>query len=275
MFLSLMANGVGLVGLSISGLVAPAFTENFLNTVLTSIPLLAPFPSSMDSPWAKCGLFSVLYLGSCYIGMSSSKEFAKYSVISRLFVFPVISGICIQLLGVPSAIAAFALLDVPCALWTRSELSKGSSSSSSSSTTTSADRAQETMKAARRIGRDRNLKMVLVVNMDLKMGKGKIAAQAAHAACGVLDEPGARDDPVVIAWQKYGCAKVALKGKFEDMKRAAALADEAGLRTYTVCDAGRTQIPAGSETVCAIGPFDVEEIDKITGRNGVMPLKLL
>ena len=99
--------------------------------------------------------------------------------------------------------------------------------------------------------------MVLVVNMDLKMGKGKIAAQAAHAACGVLDEPGARDDPVVIAWQKYGCAKVALKGKFEDMKRAAALADEAGLRTYTVCDAGRTQIPAGSQTVCAIGPFDV------------------
>ena len=38
---------------------------------------------------------------------------------------------------------------------------------------------------------------------------------------------------------------------------------------------GRTQIAAGSQTVCAVGPMDVEEIDKITGRGGVVPLKLL
>ena len=193
MFLSLVTNGVGLVGLSITGLAAPAFTEKLLNTVLKSAPFLSPFPADMDSPWAKCALFSMLYLGSFYIGLSSSKQFAKYSVISRLCVFPVVAGITIRLCGVPSAIVAFAAFDVPCALWTRSELTLLSNSISSTNSTTSStasDRAHETMRAARTIGRDRNLKMVLVVNMDLKMGKGKIAAQAAHAACGVLDEPG-------------------------------------------------------------------------------------
>lgn len=51
------------------------------------------------------------------------------------------------------------------------------------------------------------------------------------------------------------------------------LADQAaeqGLPTYIVCDAGRTQIAAGSQTVLAIGPAPKSAIDKITGH-----LKLL
>jgi PTH2 family peptidyl-tRNA hydrolase len=34
---------------------------------------------------------------------------------------------------------------------------------------------------------------------------------------------------------------------------------------YLVRDAGRTQIPSGSITVCAIGPARVKDIDDITG----------
>ncbi len=44
----------------------------------------------------------------------------------------------------------------------------------------------------------------------------------------------------------------------------------AGLPVYIVCDAGRTQIPAGSQTVLAVGPGPKSAIDKITGH-----LKLL
>ena len=175
--------------------------------------------------------------------------------------------------------------------------------------------------------------VVLVVNTDLGMSKGKIAAQSAHAAVGVLlDEPGALADPDVTAWQRIGQAKVALKvrdfkipanfrhsGGSElflsyfccphgapvstldrafkkmrfradwsniyvmslrqasqaEMEQVAKLARQAGIRTYTVTDAGRTQIAAGSRTVCAIGPAGVTAIDTITGRGGAVPLKLL
>ena len=34
---------------------------------------------------------------------------------------------------------------------------------------------------------------------------------------------------------------------------------------YLVCDAGKTQIPAGSHTVLAIGPGLNDEIDALTG----------
>jgi PTH2 family peptidyl-tRNA hydrolase len=45
---------------------------------------------------------------------------------------------------------------------------------------------------------------------------------------------------------------------------------QAGLPCYLVHDAGRTQIPAGSQTVLAIGPAPKSKINEITGH-----LKLL
>lgn len=45
---------------------------------------------------------------------------------------------------------------------------------------------------------------------------------------------------------------------------------QAGLPCYLVRDQGRTQIPAGSQTVLAIGPAPKSKINEITGH-----LKLL
>ncbi|XP_024544016.1 peptidyl-tRNA hydrolase 2, mitochondrial [Selaginella moellendorffii] len=73
------------------------------------------------------------------------------------------------------------------------------------------------------------LKMVFVVRMDLKMGGGKIASQCAHAAVGIYSDLMQRND---------------LKAK----------AERAGLPTFTIADAGRTQVAAGSKTVLVIGP---------------------
>lgn len=50
--------------------------------------------------------------------------------------------------------------------------------------------------------------------------------------------------------------------EFEAIERRAR---EAGLNTYIVHDAGRTQVEAGSMTVAAIGPGDIDVIDEITG----------
>lgn len=45
----------------------------------------------------------------------------------------------------------------------------------------------------------------------------------------------------------------------------AAKAASLGLPTYIVHDAGRTQIPAGSQTVLAIGPAPKSQLDVVTG----------
>ena len=75
---------------------------------------------------------------------------------------------------------------------------------------------------------------------------------------------------------RSGSAKIALKCPSEEvMMNINAAARELKLVTYVVRDAGRTQIAPGSKTVCAIGPAPVNEIDKITGRNGIFPLKLM
>ena len=50
----------------------------------------------------------------------------------------------------------------------------------------------------------------------------------------------------------------------------ARIAEEEGMFTYLVIDAGRTQIAPGSRTVLAIGPAPKQLVDKITGH-----LKLL
>jgi peptidyl-tRNA hydrolase, PTH2 family len=113
--------------------------------------------------------------------------------------------------------------------------------------------------------------MVLLVRMDLEMGKGKMAAQCAHAAIGAYEEATQRRDRFLKPWQKYGQTKIALKVPDEaTLVSLAQQAQHSGLNTYVVRDAGRTQIAAGSLTVAAIGPGPVEAVDKITGH-----LKLL
>jgi hypothetical protein len=55
------------------------------------------------------------------------------------------------------------------------------------------------------------LKMVLLVNQELKMGKGKIAAQCCHAAVGVLSAFSAKRQTWIKQWEMVGQKKVALK----------------------------------------------------------------
>jgi peptidyl-tRNA hydrolase, PTH2 family len=114
-------------------------------------------------------------------------------------------------------------------------------------------------------------KVVLIVNQDLKMGKGKVAAQCGHAVLGVY-KAAVNSCPVSLRmWELSGQAKIALKVDSErEMLSLMTLASKAGLNCYLVRDAGRTQIAAGSKTVLAIGPSPTAEIDRITGH-----LKLL
>lgn len=112
-------------------------------------------------------------------------------------------------------------------------------------------------------------KMVFLVNVELQMGVGKVAAQVAHAALGMhrllLQDEGKYGE-MLLEWQTLGETKIVLRG--ENTQHLVDLEKQAlaiGLPTYMVQDAGKTQIPEGSTTVlCIMGRIDL--VDRVTGK---------
>jgi peptidyl-tRNA hydrolase, PTH2 family len=108
-------------------------------------------------------------------------------------------------------------------------------------------------------------KMVLVVNMSLQMGKGKIAAQCGHAALGAYRIAAEKCPSAIRWWLRMGQAKIAVKcDDDKQLEEIAIKARGAGLVCCQIEDAGRTQIAAGSRTVLAIGPAPVSSFKGIT-----------
>ena len=98
---------------------------------------------------------------------------------------------------------------------------------------------------------------------DLKLGKGKMAAQASHASVEAVLKS---DKGMVHDWQTEGMKKIVLKVKDEkELVELMQKAKDEGLVASLITDAGRTEIPAGTKTCAGIGPDDEEKIDKITG----------
>jgi PTH2 family peptidyl-tRNA hydrolase len=116
-----------------------------------------------------------------------------------------------------------------------------------------------------------DLKMVMVVRTDLKMGHGKVAAQCCHACLGLYKILLKNDLPRLQAWEGSNYKKVVVKCTTEDdMLSIAASAKAKGLNYYIVRDAGKTQIAPGSKTVLSIGPAMESELKEVTNH-----LKLL
>ena len=116
------------------------------------------------------------------------------------------------------------------------------------------------------------IKQVIVVRSDLKMGKGKVAAQVAHAALDAA-EAGRRKHPDWYdSWREQGQAKVVVKtdGGEPALQELLKQARSLGLPASLVQDRGLTQVEPGTTTCLAIGPGPSGTIDKLTGE-----LKLL
>ncbi len=76
-------------------------------------------------------------------------------------------------------------------------------------------------------------KLVLCARKDLKMGKGKLAAQCSHASIGVLSRLMKTDQRLIKAWQSVG--QPTIVAAVEDMKQLEAISSVArkmGLPTY-------------------------------------------
>jgi len=107
------------------------------------------------------------------------------------------------------------------------------------------------------------LKQVILVRDDLKMSKGKAAAQVAHAS---VDAVLSANKKLISNWRETGMKKVTLKVDSEiELLKYYNLAIEEDLVTSLITDAGKTEIAPGSKTCVAIGPGPEIKIDKITG----------
>ena len=141
-------------------------------------------------------------------------------------------------------------------------------------------------------------KQVIVMRVDTepKMRKGKMIAQGAHASLAVLldaffGEYGNRDwkteehgiyksfhkevilhnGTPIYEWINNSFIKIVLQGDIGDVVNAYTKAKRLGIPCSLIEDKGLTEF-RGKDTItcCAIGPDDPDKIDKITGH-----LKLL
>ena len=108
--------------------------------------------------------------------------------------------------------------------------------------------------------------MVVLMRDDLKMTKGKVAAQAGHAAVNCALSIKKKDTEAFDKWTMSGQPIIVLKIKSErELFEFKAIADTQRINNSVVCDAGRTQIDPGTNTCLGIGPAAIEILDKITG----------
>ena len=111
-------------------------------------------------------------------------------------------------------------------------------------------------------------KQVILIRTDLKMGKGKLCGQAAHASVYSL---GLSPGEIVHKWFNEGMRKIILKvNSEEEIVKYKSIFDSYGLKSVIVKDRGLTQIESGTITALGIEICENEKIDPI-----IKDLKLL
>ena len=118
---------------------------------------------------------------------------------------------------------------------------------------------------------DDDVKQVIAVRQDIKMGKGKTAAHVAHACLKAgLFAHDFRPD-VFGEWMNGLAKKIVVKVDDEGaILKLQSAAHKANLTCHVMMDAGLTQLEPGTITCIAIGPEKASKIDTVTSK-----LKLL
>ena len=116
------------------------------------------------------------------------------------------------------------------------------------------------------IGSSEEYKLVVLVRNDIKMTKGKIAAQAGHAAVNCAMSIKKKDPKTYDRWSLNGEPIIVLRVCSEkELFEFKAVADAQNINNSVVRDAGKTQVEPGTYTCLGIGPAASSVIDKITG----------
>ena len=107
------------------------------------------------------------------------------------------------------------------------------------------------------------MKQVIVVNRSLALPKGKLAAQAAHAAVGAFVAASAQAQ---VAWLQVGMPKIVVYAADADaLVQLEMAARQRQIPACLVHDTGRTAIPAGTITCLGLGPAPADALDPLSG----------
>ena len=110
------------------------------------------------------------------------------------------------------------------------------------------------------------IKQVILIRTDLKMGTGKKCAQSCHASVSASDLIRVQNKNVWKIWKNTGQKKVVLKLKdMEELIEIIKKLESNKILYFIVKDAGLTQLPPGTTTAIGIGPVESAKVDKITG----------
>ncbi|MEK6934520.1 MAG: peptidyl-tRNA hydrolase Pth2 [Nanoarchaeota archaeon] len=108
------------------------------------------------------------------------------------------------------------------------------------------------------------MKQVILCRQDLKMDKGKLSVQCAHAS---VDAVLKSNKTNIISWKNQGMKKIVLKVKDEkELLEFQKKAKSFNLTTALITDAAKTFFEKPTKTCLAIGPDSEEKINKITGK---------
>ena len=106
-------------------------------------------------------------------------------------------------------------------------------------------------------------KQCIIIREDLKLSRGKLAVQVAHAAVSAAEQADPSDRR---AWKEGGQKKIVLQVKeLPEMYELKMDAEAAGLPVSLITDAGLTEIPPGTVTALGIGPGRSDKLDAVTG----------
>jgi len=113
--------------------------------------------------------------------------------------------------------------------------------------------------------------MVLVTRKDLKLSRGKLAAQCSHAAVECALKASRECPKQLESWRENGARKIVVEApNLDALKRLFGAAQADDIVCYMVRDAGHTEIPAGTVTVVGLGPGSRDSIDALTGSFGLV-----
>lgn len=113
-----------------------------------------------------------------------------------------------------------------------------------------------------------DLKQAIIVRNDLKLPKGKLASQVAHAS---VESVLRSDKNTVQKWRQDGMPKIVLKVENEkEILMLNQITKDFGIACSLITDAGKTVVEPGTITCLGIGPENVEKVDRI-----IKDLKLL
>lgn len=107
-----------------------------------------------------------------------------------------------------------------------------------------------------------SFKQAIIVDQDLDLSKGKMAAQVAHASLGAYRKA---SSDIQDSWKRQGEKKVILAAGENELQDLLRQAERNKIPAHIVKDAGRTEIKPGTITALGLGPEKDSKIDTITG----------